>query len=68
MTGHPDDPRAAAAVTSDRAQLVAEVDDMIWQAVRAGFDYFQREAGYTGPGRITPGCTAGRPASGTKRT
>jgi len=42
VTGHPDDPRAAAAVTSDRAQLVAEVDDMIGQAVRAGFDYFQR--------------------------
>ena len=50
VTGHPDDPRAAAAVTSDRAQLVAEVDDMIWQAVRAGFDYFQREAGYTRTG------------------
>jgi hypothetical protein len=29
--------------------LVAEVDDMIWQAVRAGFEYFQREAGYTWP-------------------
>ena len=25
--------------------LVAEVDAMIWQAVHAGFDYFQREAG-----------------------
>jgi hypothetical protein len=23
---------------------------MIWQAVRAGFDYFQREAGYTRTG------------------
>ena len=30
--------------------LVAEVDDMIWQAVRAGFAYFQREAGYTRTG------------------
>jgi hypothetical protein len=30
--------------------LVAEVDGMIWQAVRAGFDYFQREAGYTRTG------------------
>jgi conjugative relaxase-like TrwC/TraI family protein len=30
--------------------LVAETDDMIWQAVRAGFDYFQREAGYTRTG------------------
>ena len=30
--------------------LVAEVDDMIWRAVRAGFDYFQREAGYTRTG------------------
>ncbi len=26
--------------------LVAEVDAMIWQAVRTGFGYFQREAGY----------------------
>ena len=30
--------------------LVAEVDDMIWQAVDAGFGYFQREAGYTRTG------------------
>jgi conjugative relaxase-like TrwC/TraI family protein len=30
--------------------LVTEVDDMIWQAVRAGFGYFQREAGYTRTG------------------
>jgi hypothetical protein len=30
--------------------LVAEVDAMIWQAVRAGFGYFQREAGYTRTG------------------
>ena len=30
--------------------LVAEVDDMIWQAVWAGFAYFQREAGYTRTG------------------
>jgi hypothetical protein len=30
--------------------LVAEVDDMIWQAVHAGFEYFQREAGYTRTG------------------
>jgi hypothetical protein len=29
---------------------VDEVDDMIWQAVRAGFGYFQREAGYTRTG------------------
>ena len=29
---------------------VAEVDDMIWQAVWAGFEYFQREAGYTRTG------------------
>src|SRR5260370_42637847 len=27
--------------------LVAEVDEMIWQAVGAGFASFQREAGYT---------------------
>ena len=30
--------------------LVAEVDDMIWQATWAGFGYFQREAGYTRTG------------------
>ena len=30
--------------------VVAEVDDMIWQAVWAGFGYFQREAGYTRTG------------------
>src|SRR5689334_17024751 len=30
--------------------LVAEVDDMIWQAVHAGFGYFQCEAGYTRTG------------------
>ena len=30
--------------------LVAEVDAMVWQAVYAGFDYFQREAGYTRTG------------------
>ena len=30
--------------------LVGEVDAMIWQAVRAGFDYFQREAGCTRTG------------------
>jgi hypothetical protein len=30
--------------------LVAEVDGMIWQALRVGFDYFQREAGYTRTG------------------
>ena len=26
--------------------LVTEMDEMIWQAVHAGFGYFQREAGY----------------------
>ena len=31
--------------------LVAEVDDMIWAAVHAGFGYFQKEAGYTRTGR-----------------
>src|SRR5580692_371825 len=30
--------------------LVEEVDTMIWQAVHAGFGYFQREAGYTRTG------------------
>src|SRR5207244_13174391 len=30
--------------------LVTEVDEMIWQAVHAGFGYFQCEAGYTRTG------------------
>jgi hypothetical protein len=30
--------------------LADEVDAMIWQAVHAGFEYFQREAGYTRTG------------------
>ncbi len=30
--------------------LVAEVDDIIWAAVHAGFGYFQKEAGYTRTG------------------
>src|SRR5271165_4884837 len=30
--------------------LVSEMDAMIWDAVRAGFGYFQREAGYTRTG------------------
>ena len=30
--------------------LVAEVEDMIWEAVQAGFTYFQCEAGYTRTG------------------
>ena len=30
--------------------LVAEVDEMIWQSVRAGCSYFQREAGFTRTG------------------
>ena len=32
------------------AGLLAEVDQMIYQAVWAGFDYFQRQAGYTRTG------------------
>ena len=32
------------------SDLVAEVDEMIYQAVHAGFAYFQREAGYTRTG------------------
>jgi AAA domain/TrwC relaxase len=32
------------------AGLIGEVDGMIWQAVYAGFGYFQREAGYTRTG------------------
>jgi conjugative relaxase-like TrwC/TraI family protein len=30
--------------------LLDEVDGMIWRAVRTGFDYFQREVGYTRTG------------------
>jgi conjugative relaxase-like TrwC/TraI family protein len=30
--------------------LLTEIDEMIWQAVRAGFGYFQKEAGYTRTG------------------
>src|SRR5262249_43716392 len=46
--------------------LVAEVDAMIWQAVRAGFGYFQRQPASRGRDRTTRGWTAGRPASGTR--
>jgi hypothetical protein len=44
--------RQAGDAEGDRywSALVAEVDDMIWQAVWAGFGYFQREAGYTRTG------------------
>ncbi len=44
--------RQAADVEGDAywSSLVAEVDAMIWQAVHAGFGYFQREAGYTRTG------------------
>src|SRR5437773_5130394 len=44
--------RQAGDQEGDRywSALVAEVDEMIWQAVRAGFGYFQREAGYTRTG------------------
>jgi conjugative relaxase-like TrwC/TraI family protein len=44
--------RQAGDQEGDRywSALVAEVDEMIWQAVHAGFEYFQREAGYTRTG------------------
>ena len=44
--------RQAGDTDGDRywSALVGEVDDMIWQAVHAGFGYFQREAGYTRTG------------------
>ena len=44
--------REAGDVAGDAywSGLVAEVDAMIWQAVHAGFGYFQREAGYTRTG------------------
>lgn len=32
------------------AGLAAEMEEMIWRAVHAGFGYFQREAGYTRSG------------------
>jgi hypothetical protein len=30
--------------------MAGEMEEMIWQAVHAGFGYFQREAGYTRTG------------------
>src|SRR5271165_4110400 len=44
--------RQAGAKDGDEywSGLVAEVDEMIWQAVHAGFGYFQKEAGYTRTG------------------
>ena len=44
--------REAGDEAGDRywSGLVDEVDAMIWGAVRAGFGYFQREAGYTRTG------------------
>ncbi len=44
--------RQAGDEAGDRywSGLVDEMDAMIWDAVRAGFDYFQREAGYTRTG------------------
>ena len=44
--------REAGDVPGDEywSGLVDEVDAMIWEAVRAGFSYFQREAGYTRTG------------------
>jgi hypothetical protein len=44
--------RQAGDEAGDRywSGLVDEVDAMIWDAVRAGFVYFQREAGYTRTG------------------
>ena len=44
--------RQAGDIEGDQywSALVTEVDDMIWQAVHAGFGYFHREAGYTRTG------------------
>jgi conjugative relaxase-like TrwC/TraI family protein len=44
--------RQAGDTEGDRywSALVGEVDEMIWEAVHAGFGYFQREAGYTRTG------------------
>lgn len=41
------------------SSLVTEVDEMIWQAVHAGFGYFQREAGHTRTGSAGPRCRPG---------
>jgi hypothetical protein len=50
------------------SDLIAETDQMIMQAVHAGFGYFQREAGYTRTGshHARPGTR--KLASGTKPT
>ena len=48
--------------------LVTEVDDMIWQAVHAGFSYFQRGPATPEPDPTTPASTAAKQASGTKPT
>ena len=50
------------------SRLVAEVDAMIWQATWAGFDYFQREGGYTRTGSHHARVNGRRPASGTRPT
>src|SRR4029077_1876482 len=52
LSEHAPPARQAGHAEGDRywSALVGEVDDMIWQAVRAGFGYFQREAGYTRTG------------------
>jgi conjugative relaxase-like TrwC/TraI family protein len=44
--------REAGDINGDQywTALVEEVDAMIWQAVRAGFGYLQKEAGYTRTG------------------
>jgi hypothetical protein len=39
-----------AAGEANWSGLVAEMDEMVYQAVQAGFEYFQREAGYTRTG------------------
>jgi conjugative relaxase-like TrwC/TraI family protein len=39
-----------AAADARWSGLVGEVDEMLYAAVRSGFDYFQREAGYTRTG------------------
>ena len=48
-SGEPRLARQAGDAAGDEywSGLVAEVDDMIWQAVWVEFGYFQREAGYT---------------------
>ena len=63
--------RQAGDEAGDRywSGLVAEMDAMIWQAVRAGFGHLRAgRPAIRAPAPITRRCKAGRPASGMRRT